>query len=155
MKNYFLKVVFFTTISLCAINLSAQKKIKIGDEFDSDIKVTKTYQKFKKNLSHKQQQKAELVYQKEFYSKNASYIKLYFENFDLAPGDYIEITGSNNDEVIIYGEQGKIIDNNNTMISDFWSKVLFDDKIDLKLYSFGKAGDALWFRNQKSSLWIQ
>jgi len=149
MKNYFLKVVFYTTISLCAINLSAQKKIKIGDEFDSDIKVTKTYQKFKKNLSHKQQQKAELVYQKEFYSKNASYIKLYFESFDLAPGDYIEITGSNSEEVIIYGEQGKIIDNNNTMISDFWSKVLFDDKIELKLYSFGKASNHHGFEISK------
>lgn len=140
MKNYFLNAVFITAISLCAINLSAQKKIKIGDEFDSDIKVTKTYQKFKRSLSRKQQQKAELVYQKEFYSKNASYIKLYFESFDLAPGDYIEITGSNKDEVLIYGEQGKIIDSENTMISNFWSKVLFEDKIDLKLYSFGKSG---------------
>ncbi|WP_028890036.1 trypsin-like peptidase domain-containing protein [Tenacibaculum ovolyticum] len=139
MKNHFLNAVLITAISLCAINLSAQKKIKIGDEFDSDIKVTKTYQKFKRSLSRKQQQKAELVYQKEFYSKNASYIKLYFESFDLAPGDYIEIKGSNSDEVLIYGEQGKIIDSENTMISDFWSKVLFDDKIDLKLYSFGKS----------------
>jgi hypothetical protein len=141
--------VFITAISLCAINLSAQKKIKIGDEFDSDIKVTKTYQKFKRSLSRKQQQKAELVYQKQFYSKNASYIKLYFESFDLAPGDYIEITGSNSNEVLIYGEQGKIVDSENTMISDFWSKVLFDDKIDLKLYSFGKASNHHGFEISK------
>ncbi|CAM1358651.1 trypsin-like peptidase domain-containing protein [Tenacibaculum xiamenense] len=137
MKNHFFKVVIMAMVFLCATTTSAQKIFKIGDEFDSDIKVTKTYQRFKRANSNKSG--TELVYQKEFYSKNSSYIKLYFKNFDLAPGDYVEITGSNSKETIIYGGKGKIVDDQMTMISDFWSKVLFDDKVVLKLYSSGAA----------------
>ncbi|MGG8495352.1 trypsin-like peptidase domain-containing protein [Tenacibaculum sp. TC6] len=137
MKNYFFKAVIITVVLLCTKNLNAQKVFKIGDEFDSDIKVTKTYQRFKK--VNPGENGLELVYKKEFFSKNSAYIKLYFKNFDLAPGDYLEIKGSNNKESIIYGGQGKIVDTNMTMISDFWSKVLFDDKIEVKLYSSGKA----------------
>lgn len=135
MKNYFFKVVLVTAVLLCTMNLQAQKIFKIGDEYDSDIKVTKTYQRFKK--VNPEENGLELVYKKEFYSKNSSYIKLYFKNFDLAPGDYVEITGANSKESIIYGGQGKIVDDAMTMISDFWSRVLFDDKIEVKLYSSG------------------
>ncbi|CAM1351134.1 trypsin-like peptidase domain-containing protein [Tenacibaculum halocynthiae] len=137
MKNYFLKVVILTAVLLCTKNLNAQKVFKIGDEFDSDIKVTKSYQKFKRTASKINEK--ELVYKKEFFSENSSYIKIYFKNFDLAPGDYVKITGSKSKESIIYGGQGKIVDNNMTMISDFWSKVLFDEKVEVKLYSSGKA----------------
>ncbi|MDH7447061.1 trypsin-like peptidase domain-containing protein [Aquimarina sp. 2201CG14-23] len=139
MKNYVFKVAILATFLLFVNALNAQKLIKIGDEFDTDIRITSSYQKFKKSLSGEKNNQPELVFQKEFYSKNSSYIKLYFENFDLAPGDYIEIIGKKSYETLIYGGKGKIVDNEMTMISDFWSKVLFDDNIELKLYSFGNA----------------
>ena len=66
MKNYFLKVVFLTTILCCITNLNAQKKIKIGDEFDVNIKINKKkYTQFKKTSLDGQKK---LVFQKEFYS---------------------------------------------------------------------------------------
>ncbi|MCF2874503.1 MULTISPECIES: trypsin-like peptidase domain-containing protein [unclassified Tenacibaculum] len=138
MKNYLFKGVLCALIFLSALVVNAQKAFKIGDEFDSDIKITKTYQKFKKKSSN--QQKKELVYSKEFYSKNSSYIKLYFKNFDLAPGDYLEIIGAKSKESMIYGGKGKIVDNSMTTISNFWSKVLFDDKVEVRLYSSGNVG---------------
>ncbi len=136
MKNQFFKVASLAIMFLCCINLTAQKKFKIGDEFDTKIKVTKTYQKFTKTTSQKGTQ-PQLVYQNEFYSKNSTYVKLYFENFDLAPGDFVEIIGANTKEKVIYGAQGKIVDDKMTMISDFWSQVIFDDKVEVKLFSTG------------------
>ncbi|WP_299162619.1 trypsin-like peptidase domain-containing protein [uncultured Tenacibaculum sp.] len=138
MKNYLFKMVLCTIMLLCVSIVNAQKAFKIGDEFDSDIKITKTYQKFKKKSTN--QEKTDLVYKKEFYSKNSSYIKLYFKNFDLAPGDYLEIIGAKSKESLIYAGKGKIVDNNMTTISNFWSKVLFDDKIEVRLYSSGNVG---------------
>ncbi|BDS09620.1 trypsin-like peptidase domain-containing protein [Aureispira anguillae] len=76
-----------------------------------------------------------VIFEKEFYNKYSSYIKIYFKNFDLAPGDYVEIISPNTGESIIYAGQGKIIDQNNTMISDFWSQVLFDERVIVRLHS--------------------
>ena len=78
---------------------------------------------------------AGLVFEKAFYSKNSAYIKLHFSNFDLGPDDYVEITAVNSGESIIYAAKGKIIDQNMTMLSDFWSQVLFDEHIVVRLYS--------------------
>ena len=106
--------------------LSQNKPVKIGDVVSVAIQTAHPY--------HSSGQGG-IVFEKEFYSKHASYIKIYFNDFDLAPGDYVEITGLNTGESIIYGGQGKIIDKNLTMISDFWSQVLFDDHVRLRLHS--------------------
>ena len=135
MKTAFFKIAILMLSLLYISNLSAQK-FRIGEEFETDINTTKVYQKFKKSTKSNTK---ELVYQKEFFSKNSSYIKIYFKNFDLAKGDYVKITGVNSKESIIYGGKGKIIDKAMTTISDFWSNVIFDDKVVLKLYSSGLA----------------
>lgn len=105
--------------------LNNEKPLKIGDEFEINISTAHPY----KSLS------AGLVFEREFHSKNASYIKLYFEDFNLAPGDYVEIISPNTDEQIIYAGKGKIIDEDYTMISDFWSSVLFTDSVIVKLHT--------------------
>ncbi|MFY7672213.1 trypsin-like peptidase domain-containing protein [Tenacibaculum sp. MEBiC06402] len=140
MKNQFFKVASFAIVFLCCTNLTAQKKFKIGDEFDTNIKVTQTYQKFSQSNNQKSSQ-PQLVYQNEFYSKNSTYVKLYFENFDLAPGDFVEIIGAHSNEKIVYGAKGKIVDDEMTMISNFWSKVIFDDKVEVKLYATGNTSN--------------
>lgn len=126
---------------VCALlfsNLSqGQKVFEIGEAFDVDIKVTQMYKNF--NPPNPNQLNKEVIYEKEFYSKKSGYIKVYFENFDLAPGDYVEITGAETQETIIYGGKGKIIDSNLNTMSDFWSQVLFDERVTLKLYSSGNA----------------
>ena len=135
MKNYFFSAVLFAAFMCCTNTVFAQKSFKIGEEFDTNISVSKSYQNFLRATTINQSK--QLVYKKEFYSKNAAYIKLYFNDFDLAPGDHVEITGLTNNETIVYGGKGKIVDEQLTMISNFWSKVIFDDKVEVKLYSSG------------------
>lgn len=77
----------------------------------------------------------QVAFEQEFFNKNSSYIKLYFENFELAPGDYVEIKGLNSGETIYYAEQGKIINQQGTMLSNFWSQVIFDERVRVRLYS--------------------
>jgi V8-like Glu-specific endopeptidase len=100
--------------------------LKVGDVIPANFQTTHPY-----NTSGVH----DVVFEKEFYNKYSSYIKLYFKNFDLAPGDYVEITAVNSGETIIYAGRGKIIDQNLTMISDFWTKVLFDERIVVRLHS--------------------
>ncbi|RZS93322.1 trypsin-like peptidase domain-containing protein [Aquimarina brevivitae] len=149
MRNYFFRALVVSVLLLGFTVLHAQKMVKIGDEFDVNLSVKQQYQKFKKPKSTANNNSLHLVYEKKFASKNSSYIKLYFKNFDLAPGDYLEITGLKSYETLIYAEQGKIIDLQMTMISDFWTKVLFDDAIALRLYSSGKAGSHKGFEIAK------
>ncbi len=105
--------------------ISKQKPIKIGDEITVKLRTSHPYQSLK----------AGPVFEKEFYSKNSTYIKLYFRNFDLAPGDYVEIYSPKTKESIIYAGKGKIVDNGATTISDFWSQVIFSDKVIVKLHT--------------------
>ncbi len=153
MKKTLQKAVFITAGIFCALNLSAQSVLKVGDEFDTNIDVSqKNYQALsKKVLENKSTSSKErtVIYEKEFYSKSSSYVKLYFENFDLAPKDYLEIIGGNTGESIIYAEKGKIIDNKGNVISDFWSRVMLDDKVTVKLHSYGNIGNHKGFEIKK------
>ena len=65
---------------LVSNHVFGQGVLEIGEAFDVDIKVTQTYQNFKSNSLSKI--KTQLVYEQEFYSQNAGYVKLYFKNFD-------------------------------------------------------------------------
>jgi len=105
--------------------ISEQQPVKIGDEIDVRFRTVHPYES----------KKAEVLFEKEFYSKNSTYIKLYFRNFDLAPGDYVEIYSPKTEESLIYAGKGKIVDNGATTISDFWSRVIFSDKVIVKLHT--------------------
>jgi V8-like Glu-specific endopeptidase len=100
--------------------------LKVGDVIPTNFQTTHPY-----NINGLH----EVVFEKEFYNKYSSYIKIYFKNFDLAPGDYVEITAVNSGERIIYAGRGKIIDQNLTMISDFWTQVMFDERVVVRLHS--------------------
>lgn len=138
MKSLFILLLFLSTIAYGQINLSqatqttlnqqtnANKPLKIGDEEALNIKTQHPY-----NTTGT----TGIIFEKEFYSKHASYIKLKFKNFNLAPGDYVEITAVNIGESIIYGGQGKIIDANLNTISDFWTKVLMDERVIVRLHA--------------------
>lgn len=102
--------------------------LKVGDVIPTNFQTTHPY-----NISGVD----DVVFEQEFYNKYSSYIKIYFKNFDLAPGDYVEITAVNTGETIIYAGRGKIIDQNMTMISDFWTQVMFDERVVVRLHSEG------------------
>ena len=65
-----------------------------------------------------------VVFEKTFKKTGSSYIKIYFKDFDLAPGDYVEVIGHRSGETLIYAQKGKIIDEHLTMISNFWTQIL-------------------------------
>lgn len=152
MKNSTFKAITYAIAFLFALNLNAQL-LKVGDEYNININVSKNHYQELTNLKFKNKsltdKTKEVIYEKEFFSENSAYIKLYFESFDLAPKDYLEITGSTTGESIIYAGKGKIIDQNNTMISDFWSRIILDDKVTVKLYSYGNTGNHNGFEIKK------
>ncbi|CAA6810543.1 MAG: Serine protease [uncultured Aureispira sp.] len=100
--------------------------LKVGDVIPTNLQTTHPY-----NINGVNG----VVYEKEFYNKHSSYIKIYFKNFDLAPGDYLEVIGVNSGETSIYAGRGKIIDQDMTMISDFWTQVIFDERVIVRLHS--------------------
>lgn len=148
MKN--LKLLFFIALAFnaaltfsqsdFATALSNERPLKIGDEFEVN---TSTAHPYKSDA-------ASVVFEKEFHSKDASYIKLYFEDFSLAPGDYVEIYSPSTDEQIIYAGKGKIVDDGFTMISNFWSSALFTDKVIVKLHTV-QASQGFGFNIKKAA----
>ncbi|MEL7144739.1 MAG: trypsin-like peptidase domain-containing protein [Bacteroidota bacterium] len=135
MFKHNLRMIAVICALLCGSQVLGQGVFEIGEAFDVDIKVTQMYRELNQTQLNKSVKT--LVYEQEFYSKSAGYVKLYFKNFDLAQGDYVEITGASSQETIVYGGKGKIVDQKLNTISDFWSQVLFDDKVTLRLYSSG------------------
>ena len=61
----------------------------------------------------------------------------------------LKLRDVNNKESIVYASKGKIVDNNMTMISDFWSRVILDDKIIVKLYSSNNINEKKGFEITK------
>ncbi len=77
------------------------------------------------------------VFKKEFHSENSAYIRLYFENFQLAEGDYMVIfTPERADDKVVYAGGGKKVSGGRT-ISKFWARSIKDDHVIVKLYSTG------------------
>lgn len=98
----------------------------IGDEVPTNLQTAHPY-----NSSNQ----IGVIFEQEFYNKNSAYIKLYFEDFDLGPEDYVEISTHNTGESIIYAGKGKIIDKEGTIISNFWSRVLLDERVTVRLHA--------------------
>ncbi len=130
MKNLFF--LWLCCVTTLAAQQNAPAPLKIGDEFTVQHATAHPY-----NPTGQ----VGVVFQQTFYNKNSMYIKLYFEDFDLAPGDYVEISTTNTGESILYAGQGKIINKEGTMISKFWSQALFDDEVTVRLHSKVKSSN--------------
>ena len=110
------------------IHTQAQAPIKVGDELAVNYQTAHPY-----NTTNQ----TGVIFEQEFYNKNSAYIKLYFEDFDLGPEDYVEISTHNTGASILYAAQGKIVDQNGTMISNFWSQALLDERVTVRLHAVG------------------
>lgn len=136
MKNLILaSLLLCTTVLFAQINTTqsthsqttySHAPVVIGDEIPTNLQTAHPY-----NPSNQ----IGVVFEKEFYNKNSAYIKIYFEDFDLGPEDYVEISTHNTGESIIYAGKGKIIDKEGTIISNFWSRVLLDDRVTVRLHA--------------------
>ena len=136
MKRIVFFLLFFCELSLGQTATSVLEDLTPSDGINAPLKVGDVIPtNFQTAHPYNPSGVADVIYEKEFYNKYSSYIKIYFKNFDLAPGDYVEITAVNTGETIIYAGRGKIIDQNMTMISDFWTQVLFDERVVVRLHS--------------------
>lgn len=122
-----LAVLFFLLI-ICSKGTA--QIIQIASEEDVAIETTHPYSSSQNGLS-------QVVFEENFYSQDASYIKLHFKDFNLANGDYVSITSPENNQEIIYNGNGKKILNGTQSISDFWSLSIFSNNATVKLYSTG------------------
>ncbi|MGH1337916.1 MAG: trypsin-like peptidase domain-containing protein [Aureispira sp.] len=141
----------FLLLCLCTTTLFAQNNttthqthsnytpapVKVGDEFPLQLETAHPYN---------QAGQHGVVFEQEFYNKHSAYIKLYFEDFDLGPEDYVEISTHNTGESIIYGGKGKIVDQNGTMHSTFWSQALLDERITVRLHAVGGVNNYTGFK---------
>ncbi len=122
--NYFM---FF--LLLCATWAQAQSsngRLKVGEVYPAAYQTAHPYAATTDGR---------VIFEQEFYNKKSAYIKLYFEDFDLGPDDYVEISTYNTGESVLYAKQGKIVDKEGTMTSNFWSGILFDERITVRLHT--------------------
>ncbi len=77
------------------------------------------------------------VYQKIIHNPGAGYISLHFSKFDLAPGDYVEISSGDDTVVHSYRGKGKVVRRGNAVksISNFWAAHIPGDTAVIKIYS--------------------
>ncbi len=79
-----------------------------------------------------------VVFEKEFYSEGSGYVKIHFEDFDLAPGDFLQISSPNTKKFVNYVGQGhRAFDTEKSARSSFWSQSIFDEHVVVRLYSTG------------------
>ena len=81
-----------------------------------------------------------LVMEKIYHFPNAGYISLHFQEFDLAPGDYVEIMSGDETISHIYSGKGKVVQNGKQVISEFWASHIPGDTTVVRLYSYNPKG---------------
>ncbi len=126
MKKTLLSCILF----LCGTVLMTygQAPIKIGKEENVELETAHPYSTSAPGI----------VFEKEFYSEGSGYIKIHFNDFDLAPGDFLQIAGTNSKEFINYvGKGHRAGDSEALAQKSFWSQSIFDERVTVRLYSNG------------------
>jgi hypothetical protein len=75
-----------------------------------------------------------IIWEKEFYWPKAGYISIHFSSFELAPGDYVEISSPDGKFNYTYSGRGKWVRQGAIQISEFWATHIPCDKAIVRLY---------------------
>ncbi len=114
----------------CSSIQAQDKPLKVGDEFEINVSTAHPYA-----LSAK----VGYVFEKTFSSEKASYVKLYLRNFELAPGDYLEVYDPDSpDDKVVYGWEGKLLADG-AYTNEFWTNTIYAEHIIVRLFSQGKS----------------
>lgn len=81
-----------------------------------------------------------VAFQEVFYYPNAGYIAIHFSKFDLAPGDYVEISTPDGSYSYTYRGQGKQVRQGQAIISEFWATHIPGDTAVLTLHANSRKG---------------
>jgi hypothetical protein len=76
-----------------------------------------------------------LVAEKIFHWPKAGYISLHFANFDLAPGDYVQVTSPDGRFSYVYKEKGKEVRGGQEVLNTFWASHIPGDTAIVRLYA--------------------
>jgi hypothetical protein len=85
-------------------------KVTVGEEVLQQFETTHPYDAAKG-----------VVWEQEFHWTDAGYIAIHFSNFDLAPGDYVEISSPDGKFAYKFKEKGKRVKHNTESINSFWA----------------------------------
>ncbi len=134
MKRF--SVLFLTLLVLFSIGVSTTplySKVKVGEEVLE-----------KHATPHPYKGGDGVVYEKYFYWPNAGYVAVHISQFDLANGDYVEISSPDGRFSYRYEQKGKWVrekgQQHSKQISDFWATHIPGDTAVVKLYSKNKKG---------------
>lgn len=84
--------------------------VKVGEEVAEKVET-----------DHPYAAKRGLIWEKEFYYPGAGYIAIHFSAFDLAKGDYVEISSPDGRFVYQYIEKGKKVKDSRESLNTFWA----------------------------------
>lgn len=106
------------------LSASLGARVKVGESVKEKFETTHPYSAVRG-----------IVWEREFHWPGAGYIAIHFSRFNLAPGDYVEISSPDGQYVYTYKEKGKKVRNGKTFISTFWASHIPADTAMVRLYS--------------------
>jgi hypothetical protein len=80
------------------------------------------------------------VFERVFHSPKAGYIAIHFSKFDLAPGDFVEISSPDGKFYYTYREKGKVVRGGADVLSTFWATHIPGDTAVMRLHSRNPRG---------------
>jgi hypothetical protein len=123
MRKLLALVLFVTLVSLFAASTPVFGKVKVGEHMMEQYET-----------SHPYASKKGIVYEKEFHYPNAGYIAIHFSEFDLANGDYVQISSPDGQFVYTYKDKGKKVKRGQETLSQFWATHIPGDTAIVRLY---------------------
>jgi len=125
-KLLVLALTVFLTMAFAATLLS---KVQVGEEVRESF-----------TTAHPYPGGGGLVYEKVYHNPNSGYISIHFSNFDLAPGDYVEISSADGNYSYLYNSKGKVVRGGKAIISEFWATHIPGSTAVVRLYSRNPKG---------------
>ncbi len=122
--SVFLTLFLLTFGSTCLFSI-----IKVGDEIAEKVETTHPYMG-----GHG------VVFEREFHWPNAGYIAIHFSNFNLRPGDYLEISSPDGQFGYLYDGRGKVVRDGQAVLSEFWASHIPGDTAVVKLHARNPKG---------------
>ncbi|UCH96096.1 MAG: trypsin-like peptidase domain-containing protein, partial [Candidatus Aminicenantes bacterium] len=123
-------LVFLMVVSLImTFSTFLFSKIKVGEE---------VLERFE--TAHPYKGGGGVVLEKIYHWPEAGYISLHVANFELAPGDYMEISSPDGKYFYLYNGKGKVVRGGQAVISEFWVTHIPGDTAIVKLHSRNPKG---------------
>jgi len=81
-----------------------------------------------------------VVWEQTFHWPRASYINIHFTEFDLAPGDYVEISSPDGKYKYRYEGKGKVVRGGKVTLAEFWASHISGDTAIVRFYNTSAEG---------------